>query len=189
MRVGIYGGSFNPIHNGHVAVINLVKHLFDEVWVMPCYDHFHGKNLVDSYARLKMCHLATENIPNVFVSDFEIYHQIQGGTLVCLEKIKELLGENDYCFIIGQDNAETIETWNNYKDLLEKTSFCVVQRESGLFCGDQWYNKEPNMFVENKQTLGISSTKVREMIKNNVKIDIINKKVAEYIKDNSLYLQ
>ena len=91
-KIAIYGGAFDPMHQGHLFVINetlsKIKNL-DELWVMPCYNH-NQKNSVSSFeSRLNILNFLTKNLNKVKVSLYEKNNNIEGGTLVFLNKIKE----------------------------------------------------------------------------------------------------
>ena len=165
MKIGILGGAFDPPHQGHVAVANLAKHFFDKVWVLPAYDHMHGKKMRSADHRLEMCKIAFSKFSDkIVISDFEIVHMINDGTLSLIQKLNQSFPDNTFSMIIGQDNADTIETWKNHEQLISSTPFFVSTRTGySIKDSDVWYRKPPHQYyyIESPE---ISSTEIREKL-------------------------
>jgi len=103
-----------------------------------------------------------------------------------LNKLIKEYPKINFGFIIGQDNADTIHKWINYKELIEKTSFCVFSRNDKK-CLQNWYMKKPHSFI--RKDLNISSTMVRNKIEKNKSISgLVLPQIEEYIKKNDLYI-
>lgn len=195
MKIGILGGAFDPPHLGHVMLANLAKSFFDQIWVLPAYDHMHGKKMKSSDHRLEMCKLAFSDCSDkIVISDFEMIHKINDGTLSLIQKLNQDFPANTFSMIIGQDNADTIETWKNYEQLLSSTSFFVSARTGySVNNSDVWYRKPPHQyyFFESPE---ISSTEIREKLAKQEKPtgrnrygNYLDDKVFEYIKKHQLY--
>lgn len=134
MKIGIFGGSFDPIHNGHV---NLAKYVLDhtdldEVWLMvsprnPLKDH--GPIATDQQ-RLEMARLAVEGIPDIRVSDFEFHLPIPSYTYKTLTELKKNYPQNDFRLIIGGDNWADFDRWRNPQEILTEFGLIVYPRPS-----------------------------------------------------------
>lgn len=95
-NVVLFGGAFDPIHNGHLDVANFVLNelkFIDEIWLMPTYHHMYDKSTVNGEHRLNMCRLAIGDNPKTKVFDFEILNKLHGETYYT---IKKLLDSNEY---------------------------------------------------------------------------------------------
>ena len=191
-KVALIGGAFDPITIGHLQLAEVVLKHVDEVRIMPCFDHAYGKQMASAGHRHDMGVLAVveyfwagKGNFNVQVSDFEIINK----TTATYDTFKKLRADNpaDYHFVIGQDNADTIDKWYNYEELLKTTKFIVVPRK-GYTSSETWYRQEPHLYLEDESIVEISSTQVRELLKANESAEkFLTKKVQEYIKEYELY--
>ena len=187
MKIGIYGGSFNPIHNAHVEIVKFILEQLklDKIIVIPVGKASHRDDvMVSGKFRKKMCELAFENEEKVFVSDIEIKNKNISYTIDTLKKLISLYGEdNEFYEIVGEDSAYNFSKWKDYNQILELSKVVVFQREG--------YNggvEHENVIYLDTPLYNISSTIVRNQIKNNKDISkIVPKKVANFIKENSLY--
>jgi nicotinate-nucleotide adenylyltransferase len=172
IKVALFGGAFDPIHQGHIAAANFVLNttgIFDEAWVQPCFAHMYNKKMVSAKHRLAMCQLAVQGHGRIKVSDFEIKEKLKGETYHMIKRFLEVYKDKvDPSIVIGLDNANTFDKWVNYRDLERMVRFVVVARP-----GEKrdpkvnWYLKAPHIFIEddNASLLELSSTKVKEYIK------------------------
>lgn len=190
--VGIIGGALDPIHIGHVELLNAVSGFFDRTVLMPCYSHTHDKKMASGHHRITMCQ--TASAPSL-VSGFEIENEIEGGTLVVLQHLKFKFPGTSFTWIIGQDNADSINKWLNWEKLINSFPFFVVPRKGYPLNNDEnvWYANPPHYYAKQITNISInSSTKVREDIRNNVWSgnvpEGINPYVYKYIRENKLYL-
>jgi nicotinate-nucleotide adenylyltransferase len=174
VKVAILGGAFDPIHPGHILVAKFVLNTskeFDEVWLMPAYEHMHGKNMAPANHRLAMCELAAKSDGRIKVFDYEIRNKLSGETYQTIKLLQEeKLYKDKYHFslIIGQDNANTFDKWVNYIHLEKLIRFVVVPRK-GVAPDPKvnWYFKPPHIYLPNdeKHTLNDkSSTEIRKML-------------------------
>lgn len=170
-KVAIYGGAFNPITNGHIQVARFLLNTskeFDEVWIMPAYQHMYGKEMVSPEHRLKMCELAASVDKRIKIFPFEIENKLQGETYYFVKKLKEETLNEQYHFsiVIGLDNANTFDKWVNYELLERLIRFVVMPRKGYKPIDNAWYFKEPHIYLhEDPDALEVSSTEIREMIK------------------------
>ncbi len=215
-KVAILGGAFDPITNGHINLCKFVldtSRTFDEVWIMPCYGHMYGKNMMSPEHRVAMCELAAKVDRRIKVFPYEIDKKLKGETYQTVKLLQEedFAKDNfDFSWIIGQDNANTFDKWVNY-ELLEKMIRFVVVPRSGVKPDSKvkWYYKEPHIYLTDEHAIGeVSSTMVRTLLlpngelrtdyatsvwltgKDNVKdaiVSLIGEDVYNYIKKHDLY--
>ena len=210
LRVGIYGGSFNPITLAHTAVAKYVMErtgLLDEVWFMPCFGHMYGKELESSLHRLKMCGRAAEFDGRLKVLDYEIRNHLSGSTY---QTLKKLMVDPDYdqyelYWIIGIDCANDFQGWADFEQLNRIAKFIVVPRKGVKpKASAKWFFRPPHIYLDPDESgyptkRPISSTQVRETIQKHQKshnsypffvcgVDkLLAAPVYEYIIDNQLY--
>lgn len=189
MKIAIYGGSFNPIHNGHIEFANLISNYCDEVWLMPCKNHAFNKELESATHRSAMIIAAVNNNKNekIRVSFFEIINASNGSSYETLKNISKNYPQHEFSFAIGADCAEQINKWKNADLLVKEFSFIVVDRE-GYETTQDWFAKPPHIHV-NEQIHNVSSTDVRNGLKISPQsiIDKVDDAVYEYILANNLY--
>lgn len=196
IKVAILGGAFNPITLGHIKLCKFVldtSKTFDEVWLMPCYQHMYGKKLESADDRLEMCSLAAKVDGRIRVFSYEIANKLHGETFQLVKRLQEeeeSKNKYDYSLIIGQDNANQFDKWVNY-ELLEKMIRFVVVPRSGVKPDPKvkWYLKPPHIYLTDEHNIGeISSTMVRECLaKGGSTEKLLDPLVDEYIRDNNLY--
>ncbi|MBI5620832.1 nicotinate (nicotinamide) nucleotide adenylyltransferase [Candidatus Gottesmanbacteria bacterium] len=185
MNIGIFGGVFNPPHLGHLMIARQILDFTDieEIWFLPNYGQHPPKPHVAPVAdRLAMTKLL--NSPKTRISTIEIDQQLDGNTINLLP---HLPSNNSYTFIMGADWLPGFTTWGNWKALLKKIPFLVFPR-----CGYANTPLYPNMTLLDGPTImttNISSTKIRERIKQGLPIDqFVPPAIAAYIKKHGLYL-
>jgi nicotinate-nucleotide adenylyltransferase len=195
--VAILGGAFDPIHNGHIQLAQHVLNYsgeIEQVWLMPPIAHMYGKKMAPAQDRLNMCRLAAERDRRISAFNYEIENNLAGETYFFFKKLlgeKELNDKYEFSMIIGLDNANSFDKWKNYKYLEKMVRFIVVPRKGVVRDPEvDWYLKPPHIFMkEESDIMEISSTQVREMLKNDD--PEINKyldpKVIKYIKEKGLY--
>jgi nicotinate-nucleotide adenylyltransferase len=194
LNVAILGGAFDPIHKGHVAIAKFVLDFstaFDQVWLMPCYKHLYGKKMQSPEHRLAMCRLAVEGDRRIVVSDYEIKNKLGGETY---HLAKRLLSEDfakhqyDFSFVMGMDNANTFDKWQNFEDLERMVRFVIVPRPGYPVEKKQsWYMKPPHMFVfpEWGGLYGVSSTEIRDKLNHRQSLEeLVKTRPSQFLKDN-----
>lgn len=190
LKIGILGGAFDPIHEGHIEVAQRVlnKGLVDEVWFMPCFASMFGKKMTPALHRLKMVELAVETHPHMKAYDFEIRTKAENDTYTIMQQIKEELKDNDLYFIIGQDNANKIEFWGHSEQIMKEEKFIVIPRRGYPLIDNAWFYKPPHLFLKGIELRKpISSTLVRNTLLRGVKPIDLNTQVYEYILGFELY--
>lgn len=173
-RIGIYGGAFNPPTFAHKHVVDAVLNvnIVDEIWIVPSYVHFHGKEMVSYDIRIEMCKRTFYDIDRVEVkriegSIAELVPEYDGSTYSMLENLRKYQYE-DYYLIIGQDNADSIYTWKNAGDLTHDEKFIIIPRQSDndfidVMGKPMWYNYHPHKYLDNVPQSNLSSTMARDL--------------------------
>lgn len=196
IKVGIMGGTFDPIHIGHLILameaINY-KNL-DEVWFIPTGNpNFkQDKNVTDKQKRFEMVKIATQDDDKFNVCDYEIN---KNGVTYSWETMKYLRENYDYdfYFIMGEDSLMSVETWENAEDFLKNTKILAcIRRQEEISKLDVKIDdlKSKGYFVEKIPTsfIDISSTKIREKVQTNQDFRyFVPNQVFEYIVRNKLY--
>lgn len=187
MKIGIYGGSFNPVHWGHINVVKYVleKLELDKILIIPVGTPSHrADNLVSGELRVKMCQAAFENIDKTEVSDIETKSDTLSYTIDTLKKIRKLYGkENEFYEIIGEDSAYYFDMWKDYLEILELSKVVVLRRKgyTGLLT-------HPNLLYLDSPFFNVSSTEIRGRLKNSRDISILlPEKVKRIIEEYNLY--
>lgn len=184
-RVGIYGGSFNPIHLGHIGIIRYVlsKKKLDKLIVVPVGNPSHREGLISSRIRMEMAVAACRNIEGVEVSDIEIREAETSYTYETLMKLKKIYPEAEFYEIIGEDSADYLHEWKDYHKMIEETKFIVLRRS-----GWGYTSTHPNIEVLQSPIFPYSSTEVREAIKGGRDTSsMISSEVADIIRKYRLY--
>ena len=181
MKTALYFGSFNPIHNGHIQLVNFCLNNsqidINEVWIiLTPHNPFKNKNnLLPNYLRLEMAKKAFEKNTKVKILDIEFNLPQPSYTFQTILYLKEqkLLKEKCY-FLIGQDSFNSIESWKNYEIVVENSIFLVYPRNNI----DNINKNKEYIFLKNAPKINISSTEIRENCKKlNFKSDYIPKSI------------
>lgn len=188
-RVGIFGGTFDPIHLGHLITTQYVleQRKLDKIIFIPCYisPHKTNQNSSNPVHRLNMLRLAIEGIPYFELSDYEIR---KGNISYTYDTILELKKTYHYIeLIIGYDNLIVFDKWNKPDEILDLAKLVVMKRiiDKDAEIKNKYFEKA---IILNTPTIEISSTDIRERVKNKLPIDfLVPKKVKEYIIQNKLY--
>jgi nicotinate-nucleotide adenylyltransferase len=130
--IGILGGIFDPVHNGHLAVAMLAKDYFSlaSVLFIPAGIPPHKVETVAASPddRLTMLHLALDGVPSAEIWEQEVHHTGISYTIDTLEQIRRHYPDSPLYFIVGADNLTEIRTWHRYKDILDSVTLCVTER-------------------------------------------------------------
>ena len=164
-RTGLYGGSFNPIHIGHIQLSQalLDEHLVDEMWLLvsPQNPFKVNQKLLDDNARLELAQLAVRDIPNITVSDYEFHLPRPSYMVHTLEHLRKEFPEREFILIIGADNWERFPMWYKSEEILAHHQLIIYPRP-----GCQLRDIPEGVTVANTPLIDISSTEIRENIKN-----------------------
>lgn len=197
MRIGLYGGTFDPIHLGHLVVIeNAINEMnLDRVIILPSSNPPHKKNINKTKAdlRVEMVYEAIKDNPKIILSSYESSNEIVRYTHDTLEYFTKNLSKHDIFYIMGEDSFMTIDTRRNYKKILD-FNIIVFARE-GIDKDSQLVKKvekikkdNPNIFLIDILNINISSTLIRLLVKNNKSIKYLVRDEVDYIiKNRNLY--
>ncbi len=192
MKLCIFSGTFNPIHNAHLKMAEYVieNFGFDKILFIPAYKPPH-KNYEPylSIHRYNMVKLATANNPHFEISDIEFKREGKSYTYDTVTELYKLYNITDKInLIIGTDAFKQIETWHESEKLKKIVDFIVFIRENEKVDLNYLKNKGYNFKFAPMQFIDISSTDIRERIKTGKPIKgLVNNEVEEYIKENGLY--
>lgn len=189
--VGLFFGTFNPIHIGHLALANYMLEFTEmkEVWfvVSPQNPLKKRSNLLDDYQRLEMVHLAVDDFHQFKVSDIEFSLPKPSYTTKTLAVLKEKYPEKEFSIIMGEDNIKTIHKWKNYEYLLDNYKVFVYPR----FVEETADLKEtphPNIIMTKAPSIQISSSFIRKAIKENKDVRFfLPEKVYNFIDEMNFY--
>jgi len=216
-RIGIFGGTFNPIHAGHLRAAEIVqkKFLLDKILFIPSYipPHKESVDMASPSDRLKMVELACAPYPRFMPSPIEIEAQEKSYSIITLEKIEKMYPETWLFFILGIDAFLEIETWKDYEELLNRCSFIVISRQGyrlkkakdvleGPYKermyefpeSDKSGETETGLFFSYRifllpiDSLNIASTEIRRRAKKGISIKgLVPESVEVYLEENRLY--
>nr|WP_309757311.1 nicotinate (nicotinamide) nucleotide adenylyltransferase [Flavobacterium sp.] len=191
MKVGLYFGTFNPIHVGHLIIANhMAEHSdLDQIWmVVTPHNPLKKKNtLLDDYHRLQMVHLATEDFPKIKPSDIEFKLSQPNYTVNTVVHLQEKYPNYDFSLIMGEDNLKSLHKWKNYEAILKHHDIYVYPRISSEEENLEFKN-HPKIHVIDAPVVEISSTFIRENIKKERNVQpLLPAKVWEYIDHNNFY--
>lgn len=201
MKIGLYFGTFNPIHIGHLIIANHMAENsdLDQVWmvVTPHNPHKKKDSLLDDYHRLQMVHLATEDFSKLKPSDIEFKLSQPNYTVNTLVHLEEKFPNYEFSLIMGEDNLKSLHKWKNYEVILQNHDIYVYPRleakgRTGEAISSEVENldlkKHPKVHLIDAPIVEISSTFIRKSIKNGKNIQpLLPVKVWEYIDHNNFY--
>ena len=199
MRFGIFGGTFNPIHNGHVELAKaFMKALsLDQLIIIPTYNppHKEAPELIDGQHRINMCNIAISDISGLSVSDMEIVRGGRSFTVDTVNEYKKANSDAEIFLIIGADMFTTMHKWWRFGVLKDLCTFCAAPRHQGeyeellkysIFLKEDFEAKSQ---VFDFPVFDISSTEIREKIGNGEDISmLVPFGVKKYIYENGLYM-
>lgn len=197
-KIGLLGGTFNPIHKGHIniAMSALSDYSLDEVWFIPngCPPHKTIENDVSAISRYNMVKCATEFNNRLYVKDIELNANDYNYTYITLKKLSSKYVGYTFFFIIGEDSLVTFDSWNRPDEICRYASILVAARSKNTdilknLISEYSTKYNTNFLYLNCNYIDISSSDLRNMLKNN---DInVNKYISEnvlrYINEHFLY--
>src|SRR6187402_1008025 len=191
MKIGLYFGTYNPIHVGHLIIANHMAEFadLDKVWmvVTPHNPLKKKATLLDDHQRLQMVYLSTENFPKIKPSDIEFKLSQPNYTINTLVHLQEKFPEYKFSLIMGEDNLKSFHKWKNYEAILEHHEIYVYPRISGE-TENLEFKDHPKIHMIDAPVVEISSTTIRNDIKKGKNIQpLLPHKVWEYIDHNNFY--
>jgi len=191
MKIGLYFGTFNPIHIGHLTIANhLAEHSdLDQVWfvVTPLSPFKKKSSLLDNYHRLEMVHLATQDYDNLRPSDIEFGLKQPNYTIDTLTYLFEKHPNYEFALIMGEDNLKSLHKWKNYELILENHNIYVYPRLSkGTL--DSQFNNHPKIIKVDAPIMELSSTFIRNEIKDGKNVrPMLSGNVWQFIDEMNFY--
>ena len=187
--IGLYFGSFNPVHVGHLALANFIVENteLEEIWfvVSPQNPHKESTELIDATHRVKMLERSTKNYGKFKVCDIELQLPTPSYTYITLRKLSELHPDCSFTIIMGADNLPYLNRWKNTDEILNNYQVMVYPRPGHKV--NQEDIKE-NITIVSAPTFDIDSTSIRKGIKEGKEYRfLIPDTVFDYIRQNSLY--
>lgn len=191
MRVGLYFGTFNPIHVGHLIIANHMAEYsgLDQVWmvVTPHNPLKKKSGLLEDYRRLELVFLATEDYPKLRPSDIEFKLPQPNYTINTLAYLDEKFPQHAFSLIMGEDNLVSLHKWKNYEVILERHEIYVYPRIGEEKIPMQFANHFKIHRVD-APVIEISSTAIRNAIKSNKNVrPLLPEKVWHYVDHNNIY--
>lgn len=168
MKIGIYGGSFNPVHFGHIGLVKWVlEHSdLDEIWMLVSPKSPHKTDRVDLDAnypqRLAAAREAMKDVPRVVVSDFELSLPIPSYTANTLRELSKAYPEHDFSLIIGEDNWGVFDKWREVDYIINNYRIFIYPRHAKGNEKPTFSSRRPNvLYLEGAPYFDISSTEIR----------------------------
>lgn len=186
--IGIYGGSFDPIHNGHVEIVNTIlnQKRVDKVIILPCYQSpfKETKSEITDKERLELIKLAFKDREQIEIDDSELRAQASSYSYKTVQRYVSEFSHDRIAWILGTDQWEMIEDWKNADYLKEVLHFIVVSRQEQVEQKEAWRYEELNL------DLPISSTEIRSLVKErqwSKLIHFLPERVLNQIRKQNLY--
>ena len=189
-EIGIFSGSFNPIHNGHLIMANYMCEFttLDEVWliVTPHNPLKNRTDMLDEQVRLKMVELAVEKYNNIKASDLELHIKRPSFTINTLEKLSHEHPECNFSLIIGADNWSFFDKWKDYNKIIDNYKILIYPRHEVEVIIPESLQK--TIKLVSAPIIEISSTFIRHSIKEGKNVRaFLPQEVYDYIENENLY--
>lgn len=189
MTIGIYGGSFDPIHTGHAMVANFISqcNVVDEVWIMvsrrnPLKTH---PAIANDMQRLEMARIVARDCKNVKVCNIEMSMPVPSFTYDTLRELKRRYPQHDFKIIIGSDSFLNFSRWKNAESIQKEFGLVVYPRPNYPLPATE---PEGMTFINGAPEFSISSTLIREYVRDGWNINyFVPVGVSEYITTHKLY--
>lgn len=196
-RVGLIGGTFNPIHNGHLLLAQRAYEqiLLDKVLFIPSGNPYMKRNVLETQKRVDMVDLAIKDCPHFELSLVEAQKEGNTYTFETLEYLRALHPDIQYFFIIGADILFQIEQWRNPEQIFQMAVLvCAVRDDYDLAAiqekGNTLAASGADIIYLNMPKLDISSTDIRAKVKSSQSIsELVPAEVAHYIEQEHLYYE
>lgn len=191
-RIGIFGGTFNPIHHGHLINIELIKEKFflDLILFIPAKIPVHKTvtDIVSPSERLKMVELAIAGVKEFQSSNIEINRESASYTIATLEELKILYPRDELLLIIGSDSFNELDTWKDFKKILSEYPIIVMQRPGNENLRGDLISLGLRIEIQKELMVEISSSMIRDRVKRGLPINYLTTdNVIGFIKDKGLY--
>ncbi len=190
MKIGLFFGTFNPVHNGHLEIVSSIieKKYVDQVWIVltPLSPFKQNQKLVSFDHRIKMLEKAFINKKDVFISDIENKLQQPNYTINTLMYLEDIYPQNKFSIILGADNFQNIHLWKKHQIILKNYEIFIYPRK-GTKLNDSNHSSIKNINLLKMHTIPISSSLIRSNIDSPAFTNYLNPSVYSYIMDHNLY--
>lgn len=196
MRIGIYGGSFNPVHNGHIRLAETAAEEFglDKVFLVPSKisPHRSSAEYVPEADRIAMLALACAGSEKLRISSYELDSDRVSYTIYTIKYFRTLYPESELFLLMGSDMLLCFDQWRNWQDILKEASLGVISRNSGDTSDLEKKARELSccgrVLVSHKAPLEVSSSDIRKKIEKNEDFACyLSENVVQYIRYRGLY--
>ncbi|MES2588936.1 MAG: nicotinate (nicotinamide) nucleotide adenylyltransferase [Bacteroidota bacterium] len=200
MNIGLYFGTFNPIHVGHLIIANHLAQVpeLDQIWlVVSPQNPLKAKNtLLTDFHRLSLVKIAIEDNPKLRASDIEFSLPIPSYTVNTLAHLKEKFPKDTFSLILGEDNLRNLHKWFNYEYILDKHKIYVFPRnlteqetKEDLILENEFIKNHPNIhFCQDTPLMKISSSYIREAIRKGKDVRyLLTEAVFNYVDEMNFY--
>lgn len=189
MKIGLFFGSFNPIHNGHLVIASTMinESNLDKVWfvVSPQNPFKNTKSLLHEFDRLDMVRAAVEGDDRFVASDIEFSMPKPSYTIDTLTYLKEKYPSYEFVLIMGEDNLTHFHKWKNHEQILEHFEIYTYPRPRNV---ETPFHTHEKVTITNAALMDISSTYIRKCIVSDKSINyLVPEKVKELIESRGLY--
>lgn len=197
-KVGIMGGTFDPIHNGHLILAEYARTQFglDRILFIPAGipPHKNKNNITPDIYRYNMTVLAINSNKHFYISSMEMEREGITYTIDTIKHLKSKYRDTDFYFLLGADSLLQIHKWRNYEELLELCNFIVAKRpdydNDNLDLVIERLNEQykGHIYILDAPLIDISSTEIRDRVKNGLSIKyLVPESVETYIYKSGLY--
>jgi nicotinate-nucleotide adenylyltransferase len=188
MKIGLFFGSFNPVHNGHLIIANHILNESDlaKIWfiVSPQNPFKQAESLLNNYDRLHLLNKATENDQRLKASDIEFTLPKPSYTVTTLAYLKDKYPNDEFSIIMGSDSFQNLNKWKNYQTIIEYYQLIIYKRPGFEVLN----NLEANILTMDAPLLEISATYIRELLKRNKSIKyLVPENIEEELKNNRFF--
>lgn len=195
-KVGIMGGTFNPIHTGHLIMAENAYDSFglDEILFIPTGNSYMKSDVLDKETRAKMVSLSIEDNPKFAMSDIEISKDTPSYSFETIRELKQLNPGNDYYFIVGEDSLRSMKDWVHPEKIFSEITVLVARRPyvsiDKLMDVIEFYESTYNADIQviEMNNIDISSTEIRNRVSKGKSIKyMVHPKVLDFIQSHNLY--
>lgn len=197
MNIGIFGGTFNPVHKGHIHLAEEImkSEILDKLIIMPdrIPPHKQAEDLVSGEHRLNMCKLAFGNIRGAEFSDHELRQTGKSFSVLTLRYFHKIYPADRLYFIMGSDMLLSFKKWYLYKEILTLAGLICISRsvEDTIKlepCAKELRSEGGEVVILQTEPVEISSSEVRELLKKNMDTSCyLTENVVQYIMNNNVY--
>ncbi len=198
MRTGIFGGSFNPVHNGHIHLAETMMNELglDRIFMVPSgkSPHRSSAEYASDSDRLEMMRLACRDNPRLIPCDYELRNERTSYTIYTVRHFRDLFHDDELFLLVGSDMLLCFDKWYRFEEILANVTLAVVSREDGdavqLAEKAAELSEYGEIIISKACPVMVSSTEIRKKIaKNSEFACYLNKNVVQYIRLKELYCQ